>query len=215
MEESSITFSPLYLLVHWSIAIVQFSLPWRSEAKQATLLRLSASTTDGGRFMYVSLGVAYAGLYGVVLMLSLSVAAGFHYLLELSEEHSSLVRRVCDWAAIGVLALHLPVWLVDGAPWECVLVGALAHCAYKSLLPSFPFVALGGTRFLLSASLFVLSNVLWVRYLIGEEELTVAFILGFLFPVAWLVPLGIFVGVAANESWLPGSSKGRAMPSRS
>lgn len=78
-------------------------------------------------------------------------------------------------------------------------MGFLAHIAYYTLLPSFPFISFKDVRFLASAVLFVVSTALWTRYFwdVGASSLH---IVSWVTCMAVLVPGGLAVSCAVQDT---------------
>jgi len=101
------------------------------------------------------------------------------------------------------LALHL-LLLVDRLPLHCLAVGFSSHVAYVSLLKRFPYMHITSKEGLVSLAAFLASNAAWLRYY-WKSNYTVEYICAFLLVTTWLVPFVFFLGMAGDQSVLPGA----------
>jgi len=77
-------------------------------------------------------------------------ASGLFYLAEWVEEYTVLTKKIIRWTIIVVIIFHLLLMLFEDFPILYLLFGIIAHLAYSSLLPSFPFIEFFGIQFISS-----------------------------------------------------------------
>ena len=107
------------------------------------------------------------------------------------------------YAIKAELALHL-LLLIDRLPLLCLTLGLASHVASSRLLRRFPYMELTSSEGLLSLAAFAASNLAWVRHF-WTSMYTVEYIVAFLLVTTWLVPFGFFLGMAGDQSVLPGA----------
>ncbi|KAK3282530.1 hypothetical protein CYMTET_9737 [Cymbomonas tetramitiformis] len=151
--------------------------------------------------------VVYLGGYTFLVFLALCLATGLYYLAELVEEYASVTKKVITHCIQGVLGIHVLLLIFDEMPVSCLVTGIAAHCMYFTLLKHFPYIALTSPQFFLCCALLVANHVMWLPYF-ATRHYDVEYIMGFFLITVWLVPFGIFIALAANESVLPLSGGG-------
>lgn len=132
-----------------------------------------------------------------------NTACGLYYLAELIEEYINTTKRVVSLAIKVEFAVHA-LLLVDRLPLRCLALGVVAHIAYLRLLRRFPYIQPGSGDGLLAIVTFLVSNGLWIHHFWRSYH-TVEFILAFLLATTWLVPSALFLGMAGEQSVLPGA----------
>ncbi|KAL3699846.1 hypothetical protein R1sor_017868 [Riccia sorocarpa] len=151
--------------------------------------------------------VVYAGFYLFLVFFAICLATGLYYIAEIVEEYTRLTRKVINYAIKVIIGLHLVLLVWDRLPVLCVALGVGAHVCYYRMLKTFPYISLTSVDFIASASLLVISNILWFRFFLRDPRcayVSVEWMLGFMLIMLWIVPFALFISMAANESVLPG-----------
>lgn len=112
-------------------------------------------------------------------------------------------KRLLVWIIRTQFLVHLAL-LIDRAPLACIFMGLGSHVAYLRLLKQFPYMRLTSVEGLTSCMFFLLSNILWIRYF-WTSYYSVEYIASFLFVTTWIIPLTLFLGLAGEQSALPGA----------
>lgn len=131
-------------------------------------------------------------------------ACGLYYLAELIEEYTNTTKKFLWYIIRAELLLHA-LLLFDRQPLSCLLLGAAAQIGYIRFMKRFPFISfLGSSEGLVAGGLFLANNFLWVRHFWGSR-FTIEYILAFFLATTWLVPITLFLGMAGDQSVLPGA----------
>lgn len=138
---------------------------------------------------------------------SICLASGLFYLAEWVEEYTVLTKKVIRWTIIVVVVLHLMLMILENLPPLYLLLGLVAHGAYFSLLPSFPYIEFTDPRFLVSVALAISDHCLWFWYF-TQYYYPFSEILAFFVLIVWAVPFLFFLSLTANDSNLPGAGYG-------
>ncbi|KAL2651987.1 hypothetical protein R1flu_020115 [Riccia fluitans] len=151
--------------------------------------------------------VVYVGFYLFLVFFAICLATGLYYIAEIVEEYTRLTKKVINYTIKVVIGLHLLLLVWDRLPILCVALGVGAHVFYYRMLKTFPYIALTSVDFIGSASLLVISNLVWFRFFLRDPRcayVSVEWMLGFMLIMLWIVPFAFFISMAANESVLPG-----------
>lgn len=139
-----------------------------------------------------------------VMVISKIAACGLYYLAELIEEYTNTTKKLLWYIIRAELVLH-GLLLFDRQPLSCLLLGAATQIGYIRLMRRFPFISfLGSTDGLVAGALFLANNILWIRHF-WATRFTIEYILAFFLATTWLVPSIIFLGMAGDQSVLPGA----------
>jgi hypothetical protein len=130
-------------------------------------------------------------------------ACGLYYLAELIEEFTNTTKRFISWTIRGELLLHIAL-LIDRLPWHCLALGFLAHVAYLRSLRRFPYMQLSSSEGIASSLAFIATNAAWMRYY-WSSVYSLEYIAAFMLVTTWVVPFGMFLGLAGDQSVLPGA----------
>jgi hypothetical protein len=131
-------------------------------------------------------------------------ACGLYYLAELIEEYTNTTKKFLWYIIRAELLLHT-LLLFDRQPLSCLLLGAAAQIGYIRFMQRFPFISfLGSSEGLVAGGLFLANNIMWVRHFWGSR-FTIEYILAFFLATTWLVPITLFLGMAGDQSVLPGA----------
>ena len=71
------------------------------------------------------------------------------------------------------------------------------------MLKDFPFVEFISFPTIGSVVLFLITNILWLRYFISHTYDALS-IIGFFITNVWTVPCGLFISLSINDNTLPG-----------
>ena len=147
--------------------------------------------------------VAFYALAGFVV---LGIASALYYISELAEEYSAVARRAIKTAIPTIGAMFFLMMVVDGLSWwRCLLsIGGLG--VYSTHLSTFPWVWVSSPKTYASFAAFIVDNLVWLSYFTRadvQKEHMYWSVVSFFFVFVWLVPLTLFVTVAAADEQLP------------
>eukprot|EP01040_Poterioochromonas_malhamensis_P013914 gene13914-15358_t len=137
-----------------------------------------------------------------ILLLALCIASGLYLLTELTEEFPTMTGKVLNYLLITVTVLQVIFWL-DGFPTLESLVQFGSLGCYYLMLKDFPFVEFLSFQTIGSMLLFLITNVLWLRYFLMNSY-DVLSIIGYFITNVWVVPCGLFISLSINDNTLPG-----------
>lgn len=144
---------------------------------------------------------------------AICLACGIYYFVELTEEYTSLTKRLIRIVIYGQLAVHFLLWSYERFPFLQCAVGFVSHVAYFLLLATFPFINPFSAPFVASCCFFIVDNVSWFQFFHADVELFYSYrvapgpaITSFFLLIVWLVPLAFFVSLSVNDSVLPSSN---------
>lgn len=132
----------------------------------------------------------------------MSAACGLYYLAELIEEFTLTTKRLLTWSIRIEILIHLLLF-IDKMPAVCILLGIASQFGYMRLLRQFPYMRLTSPEGVVSIILFAASSIEWIRYFWSYQ--TVEFIASFMLVTTWIVPFVLFLGLASDQSVLPGA----------
>eukprot|EP01063_Lacrimia_lanifica_P031874 TRINITY_DN5351_c0_g1_i1.p1 TRINITY_DN5351_c0_g1~~TRINITY_DN5351_c0_g1_i1.p1 ORF type:complete len:209 (+),score=79.99 TRINITY_DN5351_c0_g1_i1:64-690(+) len=137
---------------------------------------------------------------------SVALATGLYYVAELAEESTKTARQVLKYWLLGIIGVHVLLYLFDGVPFLQTCVGILANVSYSLLLKTYPFTTLSAPGSILSFVFFFADTVLWYMYFTDPftPGYTVSQIIGFFGTCVWPVPFGFFVTLSLADQNLPG-----------
>ena len=148
-------------------------------------------------------GLIYLSGYLFLIFVAVCLVCGLYYLAELSEEHTSLTKRIMAMAIYVVLAVHALCFVLEPhLPWMPLGAGIGAHACYLLMMRSFPFIQPISAAALAGFALLLAQHYLWWDFFSSHYH-QVTHVLCFLIFNAWLVPFGFFVTISVNESTLP------------
>lgn len=147
---------------------------------------------------------SYATCYLSIVVLALSIAAGLYLLAEITEEYPTMTCKVLKFMTGTLAALQLLLWM-DGLPAIPSIVQLIAFGAYASTLSNFPFIQLLSVPTISSFVLFLVTNGLWLYFLI-KSSIDAVSTIGFFLVIVWAIPCGLFISLSVNDNILPGSS---------
>jgi hypothetical protein len=145
----------------------------------------------------------YISGYVAVMAMVLCIASALYILSELAEEFSTTTIKVLRWLFIVVTGLQI-VLLIDGLPLLESAVQLIAIGSYALTYQKFPFIDLFSPTTLTTTVLFLITNILWLRYFLKNIP-TALPIIGFFLVVVWAVPIGLFVSMSTGDTMLPGA----------
>mmetsp|Transcript_19026 Transcript_19026/g.31330 ORF Transcript_19026/g.31330 Transcript_19026/m.31330 type:complete len:264 (+) Transcript_19026:75-866(+) len=146
----------------------------------------------------------YTSLYVFIIWLSLAVTIGIFYCADLAEEHPTIFGKIIKYSIIGVLVIHLILFLEWELPKLYIIIGIVSHGCYFQLLKDYPRIQ-GLTNPWLIASLvaLVIDNACWLWYFY-THYFTMMEILCFGQLLLWLVPFLYMISLSVNDNVLPG-----------
>ncbi|EEH19061.2 hypothetical protein PABG_01380 [Paracoccidioides brasiliensis Pb03] len=175
--------------------------------------------------------VGYLGLVVGFAFLTLAIASGLYYLSELVEEHTVLARRLLSRLIYCIIAVHIPLCLVDHLPFTLCSFSIISHYIYSLNLRRFPIVKLSDPIFITSCLLVGLNHWLWFRHFSDPISLlqgspmpwttdestnrqhhyydtppdlpSFTEVASYFGLCVWLVPFALFVSLSAGENVLP------------
>ncbi|KAF2076392.1 hypothetical protein CYY_002297 [Polysphondylium violaceum] len=133
------------------------------------------------------------------------LACGLYYLSELIEEQAYLAKRFIKYTICFIIGAIFLLWIFEDLSSSCLFLSLLCHCAYLTLLPEFPFVTLTSPKFIVSIVTFVISHFSWFFYF-RENWFPFEQIISIFTIFVWLVPLILFISLAASDNSLPRSN---------
>ncbi|KAH6895952.1 transmembrane adaptor Erv26 [Thelonectria olida] len=175
--------------------------------------------------------VGYVGGAIGFCFLTLAIASGLYYLSELVEEHSVIAKRLLTRLIYIVVVIQAALWIVDGFPFWCTLLGIVSHVVYLGNMRRFPFVRLTDPLFILSCLLVLINHYVWFRHFSNLQSRayqrssyyerpdvpTFTMIASYFGLCVWLVPFALFVSLSAGDNVLPtmGTEPARGLDGKS
>ncbi|KAF9155522.1 erv26 super protein [Linnemannia schmuckeri] len=146
--------------------------------------------------------ISYIGTAVAFVFATLSLACGLYYLAELVEEYTVLTKKIIKGLTLGVVGLHLMLWIVDGLPFTKILFSLACHALYSTNLSNFPYISLVSIPFLSSVVLVLVDHFMWFQYF-ANKYYSFMSIASFFGICVWLVPFTYFISLSANDNALP------------
>ncbi|KAG9073296.1 erv26 super protein [Linnemannia hyalina] len=146
--------------------------------------------------------ISYIGTAIAFVFATLSLACGLYYLAELVEEYTVLTKKIIKGLTLGVVGLHLMLWIVDGLPFTKILFSLACHIVYSTNLSNFPYISLVSIPFLSSVVLVLVDHFMWFQYF-ANKYYSFMSIASFFGICVWLVPFTYFISLSANDNALP------------
>lgn len=161
--------------------------------------------------------LVYVSGYMFLVFAAICLACGIYYFVELTEEYTSLTRRLIRYTIYGQFVVHFLLWSYERFPFMQCAVGFLAHVAYFLLLTTFPFINPLSAPFFASCCFFIVDNVSWFQFFHADVELFYSYrvapgpaVASFFLLIVWLVPLAFFISLSVNDSVLPSANISRS-----
>lgn len=145
---------------------------------------------------------SYFTCYLSIVALALSISAGLYLLAEITEEYPTMTLKVLKYMTGSLVSMQLLLW-VDGLPWIPCCVQLIAYAAYASTLTTFPYVQIMSVSTISSFILFLVTNGVWLYFLLKSSADAIS-TLGFFLVIVWALPCGLFISLSSNDFMLPG-----------
>uniref|UniRef100_A0A336MD40 Protein TEX261 n=1 Tax=Culicoides sonorensis TaxID=179676 RepID=A0A336MD40_CULSO len=150
-------------------------------------------------FLYI---LSYLSLLIQVSFITLSIAAGLYYLAELTEEYSSVAKKVIKYLTIFSCIVYLLLMIFEDLTWFMIIFGLAAQAMHFIILSEFPFVRFLSVPFLSAVTLWVLNHYLAFTFFHASYH-PLSEMLAYFTICLWIVPFALFVSLGVNDNVLP------------
>lgn len=154
--------------------------------------------------------IVYVAAYIFLLFAAICLACGLYYLVELTEEYTTLTKKTIRLIIYINLALHVLLFFYERFSFMPCLVGFLAHVLYFNLLRPFPFIRPLSLPSLAALAAFTLDNFVWFRFFQSDHEIFYRYAVApvpataaFFLLLVWLIPAAFFCSLTVNDAVLP------------
>ena len=144
--------------------------------------------------------------YFALGVLALCIACGLYCASELAEEYSSIALRLIKASFAVVFSLHV-LLVFAGVDTFPVVVSALCHVAYLSLLSKFPFVDPYSVSVGASCVAACANQYFWFHFFLRNFT-PILQVSGFFVVVTWSIPIMLFVSLTVDELPMRGGGGG-------
>ena len=131
------------------------------------------------------------------------MASGLFCLAEFVEEYTTVAKKVMKLTALVMIVFNVVLGLTGATPLFLSILGAGAHCSYRSLLHTFPSCDFRSSQFFVSLILFVAHMYYTMEYFGGLRRSTFDQLFSYLVVLVWLLPFALFISLSANDNVLP------------
>ena len=116
------------------------------------------------------------------------------------------MRKGLQYGMMVIISLYL-LLLLDGLPYEKVLIGIAAHLTFVPSLRTFPIIHPFSFWSIASVIASMANHVMWFHWtLVQYPPISVQRSFGFILVFVWLIPLGFFVSLSTPDEMLPSNN---------